>query len=112
MKENGLIDASVYGLNESYIKSIKEILAIQKLTSTQIYDAIMRALTPDVVELVYDDDLSEIVNLLDKFTDLSDLHLLKLALEVKNVLLIKEIVEYVTIEDEELLQFITDLDVF
>jgi hypothetical protein len=112
MKESELIYALVYALNDGYIYGIKEILLTQKLTFAQIYDTIIETLKPEIVEYIYDDDLSEIGTLLNQFTDLSDLHLLKQALEVNNIPLIKEIVEYVITEDEDLLQSITDLDIF
>lgn len=58
----------------------------------------------------YYDDLSELVALLDRYTNLSNLKLLQVAVENKNLILANAITKRVTIDDDTLLSRISELN--
>jgi hypothetical protein len=79
------------------------ILEFGNATNDTINNAIISGFNePDVIDIGYGGDISSIVASLDKHTNLSDLKLITLAVENNIPLLVNEILNYITIDDEKL----------
>ena len=88
---------------------IENILKLQKLSNDKVYDIVIDTLTEEIIEYTYDNDLSELVEALNIYTNLSDLILLKLALNNGVVAFVKEIIKYIILDDNQLIEEIEQL---
>jgi hypothetical protein len=109
MDESEIVPLLSEAISEGY-DYIDFILECSDISDDATNDAIIDILSnSDIVDYKYGGDLSLIVASLNKHTNLSDLKLLRLAVNNNIALLITEILKYVTVDDTELLSMIEDI---
>lgn len=106
---NIFLDWIHYLIKTARLELLDVVLSTRKIKDLDIYEQVISALKFDNDAYLYGDDISELVTILDKHTDLSDMTLVKLSINNELTQLLTVLVDIVEIDDADILDAAEDL---